>query len=121
MSVVVAVERCYYTAVAAAEVGVDPRTVYRWLRTDPIFAEAMEVSRRIAADRFESAVLAAASEINVPAVRCAEAVVRRVDANEARRRRREVDAHQAVETPAVPVPDCGAALEWARKPRLEAV
>ena len=117
-----AVERHYYLEPAAVEVGVDPRTAYRWAASDPVFAASLEVSRQIASDRFESGLLVAAGEMQLTAVRCAEAVVRRVDANESRRRRvADQHARRSAEAVDVPEPDCSAALEWARKPRLEAV
>ena len=118
----VALERHYYLLPAAEAVGVDPRTAYRWAAGDAVFAAAMETSRRIASDRFETGVLAAAGEMNMTAVRCAEAVVRRVDANESRRRRAAEDqARRRDERVELPEPDCDAALAWAQRPRLEAV
>ena len=125
-AVVEAVERHYYLTLAAESVGVDPRVVRRWVGSDPVFAAAVETSRRIASERFEEAVLAAAAVKDVAAVRCAEAVLRRVDANESRRlawrRADRQDARMAgVDGPEIVEGDCAEALAWARRPRLEAV
>ena len=120
----------YFLAPAARAVGVDPFTAYRWAAEDPEFGRRLDDARAIASDLHEWALMAAVNVGNPASVRLMESVLRRVDANEARRRavveqharrRREDDARRGAEPPAVPEPDCGAALEWARKPRLEAV
>ena len=121
------VKEFYYLAGAAQLVGVSRSTVYRWLDTDPEFAAEVEIARRIASDMRELAVMHAA-KTNPDGLRGAMAVARRIDANELRRvragdRSNRQDRHAARSTPAaaIPAPECDEALDWARRPLLEAV
>lgn len=136
------VKALYYLTAAAQSAGVSRSTAYRWLDTDPDFAAEVDIARRIAADTREVDVLVAAQPktvgvdadghpvqaVDFDALKAAVTVARRIDANELRRvragdRSNRQDRHERRTTPAaeIPAPDCDAALEWARRPLLEAV
>lgn len=115
-----AVERLYYISLAARQAGIDPSTAYAWMRADADFAAAVETARSIASDAHEGHLLsvARAADPDLARLRAAEAVCRRIDANEARRR---AAARRPPEAAPQPDADCADALAWARRPRLEAV
>lgn len=114
------VKEFYYVSAGAQAAGVARSTVYGWIDTDPEFAAGIERARLIASDMREIAVLDAAQRGDRTRVLNAMSVCQRIDANEARRRR--AAARRQTETaPEIPTPDCAEQLDWARRPRLEAV
>ena len=120
-----AMERLGILSAAARQVGVDPSTAYAWARNDPEFAERLEVARLIAYDGHEAHLLAVARAPDPDSlrIRAADVVCRRTDRIEARRRGARTTALRLAAAEPTPEPDsdCGAALEWARLPKLEAV
>ena len=122
-ALIATVERLYYLAPAARAVGIDPSTAYEWARRDPEFAERFTIARQVASDAREIDLLqvATAQNLDMNRLRAAEAVCRRIDANEKRRRAAEARAEAARSAPALPEPDLAGALEWAEGPHLEAV
>lgn len=120
-----AMERLGILTAAARSVGIEPRTAYRWAADDAAFAERLEVARQIAYDGHEAHLLATAraADPDPTRIRAAEAVCRRTDRIEGRRRGARTTALRLAAAEPAPEPDsdCGGALEWARLPKLEAV
>jgi len=117
----------HFLAPAAAAAGVPRSLAYRWLGEDARFAAAVEVARQVSADMREVDLMVAAESEDVVAVRCREAVLRRIDANFARRaawrRLDRLDRAAAEPAAGAAVPEDGAAavLEAVEARRLRVV